>query len=297
MERMDGTEDQRERQATEEFQRETEEFGRRARALGLDNPSGYYWYHTVDLPHGLVTPGLYDYRQSLPCFQFPEDMSGMRVLDVGSATGFFAFEFEKRGAAVVSVELPSLYALDRFPGQDIGQIIEKIEEMIGPQAPERREGGAGRPSAEQLYFKMLEGPFEFCRKLLGARIERCYSTVYDLSPANLGPAGFDLIFMGDILLHTLYPLRALAAVAPLCRGSLVIAQVMPDAPGGQPAMHYVGGDRLDSDEVSWWWPNQPCFEQLLKKLGFRDVAAVGHHTGALRPSGYQFDRAILRAVK
>jgi len=37
---------------------------------------------------------VYDFRQSLPCFQFPEDMRGMRVLDVGSATGFFAFEFE-----------------------------------------------------------------------------------------------------------------------------------------------------------------------------------------------------------
>jgi len=293
---MTGTEGHPERQSAEQFQQEAEEFRRRAIELGLEDPRGYYWYHTVELPRGLVTPGAYDFRRSLPCFPFPEDMRGMRVLDVGSATGFFAFEFEKRGAAVVSVELPSLYALDRFPGQNIGQIIEKIGKMIGPQAADAPPGGA-KLSAEQLYFNLLEGPFEFCRKLLGARIERCYSTVYDLSPANLGPAGFDLIFMGDILLHTLHPLRALAAVAPLCRGSLVISQVMPDAPGGQPAMHYVGGDHLDSDEVSWWWPNQPCLEQLLKKLGFREVALVGHHTGALRPSGYQYDRAILRAVK
>jgi tRNA (mo5U34)-methyltransferase len=294
MERMTGAEAQPE---AEQFQHEIEEFRRRAVALGLEDPGGFYWYHTVDLPHGLVTPGVYDFRQSLACFPFPEDMRGMRVLDVGSATGFFAFEFEKRGAAVISVELPSLYTLDRFPGQDIGQIIDKIARMIGPQGADGPRGGAAKLSPDQLYFNLLEGPFEFCRKLLGARIERCYSTVYDLSPANLGPAAFDLIFMGDILLHTLHPLQALAAVAPLCRGSLVISQVIPDAPSDQPAMHYMGGDHLNSDEVSWWWPNRPCLEQLLKKLGFREVVSAGRHTGALRPSGYQYDRAILRALK
>jgi tRNA (mo5U34)-methyltransferase len=275
--------------AENQFQRDAEEFDRRARALGFDDIGNYYWYHTVELPHGLVTPGVYDFRQSLPCFPFPEDMRGMRVLDVGSATGFFAFEFEKRGASVVSVELPSLYALDRFPGQDIEQIIEKIEKMMGSKA--KKHGAA------QLYHYLLEGPFEFCRKLLDSRVERCYSTVYELSPENVGAAGFDLVFMGDILLHTLHPLQAMAAVAPLCRGSLVIAQVMPEAPDGRPAIHYVGGEDLYADEVSWWWPNQPCLEQLLKKLGFREVTAVGRHSGSLRPSGYPYDRAILRAVK
>jgi len=43
-----------------------------------------------------------------PGFPFARGMRGMRVLDVGSATGLLAFEFEKRGASVVSVELPSL---------------------------------------------------------------------------------------------------------------------------------------------------------------------------------------------
>jgi tRNA (mo5U34)-methyltransferase len=228
----------------ERFQRDAEEFDRRARALGFGDIGNYYWYHTVELPDGLVTPGVYDFRQSLSCFPFPEDMRGMRVLDVGSATGFFAFEFEKRGASVVSVELPSLYALDRFPGQDIEQIIEKIERMMGPKAMDHSGAVVKKHDAAQLYRYLLEGPFEFCRKLLNSRVERCYSTVYELSPANVGPGGFDLIFMGDILLHTLHPLQAMAAVAPLCRGSLVIAQVMPEATDGRPAIHYVGGDDL-----------------------------------------------------
>src|SRR4029453_10445970 len=76
------------------------------RALG--NVEGFYWYHTIDLGDGLVTPGDYDFRDRMSEYPFPADMSGQTVLDVGSATGFFAFEFERRGADVVSVELPSI---------------------------------------------------------------------------------------------------------------------------------------------------------------------------------------------
>src|SRR3954463_16061916 len=103
-----------------------------ASALGLADASRYYWYHAVDLGDGLVTPGIYDYRETISHFGFPENMSGMTVLDVGSATGFFAFEFERRGARVVSTELPSLRDLDRFPGQDVENSVRKIERMIFP---------------------------------------------------------------------------------------------------------------------------------------------------------------------
>jgi tRNA (mo5U34)-methyltransferase len=278
-----------------EFLRATAEFNRRAGELGLGDVSRYYWYHTIELPNGLVTPGLYDFRATYPCFRFPEDMRGLRVLDIGSATGFFAFEFAKRGARVVSVELPSLYAIDRFPGQDVEQSLLAIQKMMFPDSVDSTRGFVRKYTAEELYHFLLEGPFEFCRKLLGLEIERCYSSVYDLSAQKLG--GFDLVFLGDVLLHTINPLAALAAVAPLCGGTLVLAQVMPEDVSGKPAMLYVGGDDPGFDEVQWWWPNRLCLIQLLKKLGFREVGEVGHHMGVLRPSGYVFDRTILHAVK
>lgn len=281
--------------APDAFWRAAEVFNQKAAALGVPDIRNYYWYHTVELPDGLVTPGQYDFREALPAFPFPEDMRGLRVLDVGSATGFFAFEFARRGADVVSVELPSLYALDRFPGQDVEQTLDKIRKMMGPRSASETDDGLPY-TAEQMYFYLLEGPFEFCRKRLGARIGRCYSTVYDLTETKVGGT-FDLIFMGDVLLHTLNPLQALAAVAPLCRGTLVFSQVIPDAPDGQAAMLYVGGDSLTSDEVSWWLPNKPCIIGLLKKLGFRTVTDLGYHSGALRPSGYVYRRSILRAEK
>jgi SAM-dependent methyltransferase len=128
------------------YERRKEEFARRALELGYRQALKYIWYHTINLGNGLLTPGVYDYRETLSAFHFPEDMHGMRVLDIGSATGFFAFEFERRGAEVTSVELPSLKQLDRFPGQSTDELIVKIQRMQFPRRP------GGLESYDQHYF-------------------------------------------------------------------------------------------------------------------------------------------------
>src|SRR5580704_16079938 len=283
----------------ESFLEQTEIFASRARQLGLPDTGRFYWYHTIDLGDGLVTPGLYDYRATLPDFHFPENMQGMTVLDVGSATGFFAFEFERRGARVVSTELPSLRDLDRFPGQDVENSVRKIERMIFPDGLDLESMRRG-DSERELYRCLLDGPFQFCKERLGSKVERCYSTVYDLTAGKLGMApqefgGFDLVFLGDVLLHTLYPLNALAALAPLCRGQLVLAQMLPEGPQEPPAMMYVGGGDPAEDDISWWLPNRSCLVQMLTKLGFPTVEEVGWHSGILQPGGHPFRRIILRA--
>jgi SAM-dependent methyltransferase len=267
-------------------------FAERAAALGLQDADRYYWYHTIDLGEGLITPGLYDYRETIGAFGFPNDMRGMTVLDIGSATGYFAFEFERRGARVISVELPSLRDLDRFPGQDVESSLRKVEAMAFSQRGY---------SERDLYWYLLEGPFRFCRERLRSRVERCYSTVYDLTLERTGVReGFDLVFLGDVLIHTLYPLKALAALAPLCRpggGSLVFAGVLPEGPQEPPAMVYIGGSNAAQDEVAWWHPNLSCLTQMLRKLGFADVENLGFHRGVMQPSGFAFERVVLRARK
>ncbi len=290
----------------EQYAAEVERFNARMRALGVRDIDGYYWYHTIDLPVGnsnaagapkIATPGMYDYRSTVGAFQFPEDMRGMSVLDMGSATGYFAFEFERRGADVISVELPTLEQLDRFPGQETGALLKKIERMVVPHSEDKLGGLIRNYSAQELHYYMLEAPFALCARLLGSRVERRYSTVYDLSPETLGRSGFDLVFLGDILLHTLRPFDALVAAAKMCRGTLVLAQRMPGEPDDPPAMLYEGGDQPSEDDICWWMPNEQCFRQLLLKLGFAEVRAIGNHEGLMRPANYPFSRRILRAKR
>lgn len=285
--------------AGEEYLARIEKFNQRALELGLGDLRNYYWYHTIDLGEGLVTPGIFDLRDNLPAFRFPKDMRGMTVLDVGSATGFFAFEFEQRGAHVISVELPSLEDFDRFPGQTIEQVVRKIKRSFVPCSHSPVQlGELVRPiSDEELYFFHLDGPFRFCHQRLNSKVERCYSTVYELSAEKLGVERFDLVFLSNVLLHTLYPLQALGAIAPLCKGTLILSQTMLTGLDSQPVMVYMGGDEPEDDSSTWWYPNKTCFEQLLKKLGFKTVEEVGHDSGALVETGGPYSHTILHARK
>jgi tRNA (mo5U34)-methyltransferase len=68
-----------------------------------------YFFHKIELPNDLVTPGWSDPKtEKLPFYGLPEDMTGMRVLDIGCAEGFFSFEAERRGAR-------EIVAIDSFP--------------------------------------------------------------------------------------------------------------------------------------------------------------------------------------
>ena len=281
----------------EAYEERKVEFARRALQLGHRQSLKYIWYHTIDLGKGLVTPGVYDYRQTVSAFHFPDNLRGKRVLDIGSATGFFAFEFERRGAAVTSVELPSLKQLDRFPGQSIDEIILKIQRMQFPRKAGGLDAYRREYSDAQLYEYLLDGPFRFCKRLLRSKVRRQYASIYDLSLKKLGSKKpFDLVFLGDVLIHTIDPLEALAAVAPLCQGTLVLSQVMDDNDGAEPAMLYTGGSTLD-DEISWWRPNKTFFTQALKKLGFTQVTQVGKNCGYLQHEAFWFERPVLHATK
>ncbi len=146
-----------------------------------------YWYHTIELPDGRTTPGDYDHRSYLRHYGFPTDLTGQSVLDVGPADGFFAFEFERRGAArVVTLDLDPSKHERRFPGSKTGH---------------------------QERFRLL-------RKMLSSTVEARWGDIYDLSPKDLGL--FDLVFCGDLLMHLSDPVRALENLRSVTRGTAVI---------------------------------------------------------------------------
>lgn len=272
----------------EGYEQLVREFNENAVKQGHEDPTNFYWYHTIDLGNGLITPGEYDYRSKLPLFKFPADMTGMNVLDIGSATGFFAFEFEKRGANVVSVELPSIADWDMPFGETSDRTLKNLMEFHRVN------------NIKDLTYRHMHGPFEFCRKALNSKVKRCYATIYDLSKEKLGTDAFDLVFMGDVLIHIFSPLEALATVSPLCRGTLVVAQDLAAVYDGLvPVMQYGGGDGWNDlgDNRSWWTPNRLCMEQMLKRVGFKNVSMVGQHSGTARSEGFSWVRPIIHATK
>jgi tRNA (mo5U34)-methyltransferase len=61
-----------------------------------------YWFQRIELFPGYFSPGWQDpAKDKLPYYGLPDDLTGMRVLDIGCAEGFFSFEAERRGAREV----------------------------------------------------------------------------------------------------------------------------------------------------------------------------------------------------
>ncbi len=268
----------------EEHERLTANFAERARAIPFPGLDRFYWYHTIDLGDGLVTPGQYDFRSCMPAFHFPDDMRGMKVLDVGSATGFFAFECEKRGAQVVSVELPSLQTWDVIP-EERARVLQVIADYHGAA------------TLEEAYYRHLRGPFDFCHQQLGSSVRRCYSTIYKLSAEALGERDFDWVILGDILIHLMSPFEALKVVAPLCRGTLVVTADVMGVEESLPLACFFGKMSMATDARSWWGFNRKCITDMLERVGFDEVSVVGKYSEVLRPSWVPFQRWVFHGKR
>lgn len=59
------------------------------------------WYHTIELPGDIMTPGVNRTSVSLSRLALPPSLVGKSVLDVGAWDGFYSFEAAKRGATRV----------------------------------------------------------------------------------------------------------------------------------------------------------------------------------------------------
>lgn len=64
------------------------------------------WWHVIEFPDGTITPGRCDYskQEDRARFQLPDDLSGQRVLDLGTFDGYWAIEAKKRGADVIAAD-------------------------------------------------------------------------------------------------------------------------------------------------------------------------------------------------
>lgn len=63
-----------------------------------------HWHHKFEVFPGVVTPGAYDPQFLLDKLQLPDDMTGLRALDIGPSDGFFSMHMARRGAQVTAVD-------------------------------------------------------------------------------------------------------------------------------------------------------------------------------------------------
>jgi len=212
-----------------------------------------WWYHTIDLGNGIVTPGVYDHRPLLRYYGIPENLANKTVLDIGTASGFFAFEFERRGASVVvATDLP------------------QVDHDLSPSY--RKQLSANSPSSVHRSCEKLEpnlkDPFLLAKEVLGSKVIKKEINIYDISPETVGK--FDVVFCGSLLLHLTDPLRALFNIREVTKELAIIATMIDPSSSKQPRALFLGG----AEGISWWAPNLDCLVQMAKSAGFKDVQIV-----------------------
>src|SRR5579859_1001218 len=91
-----------------------------------------YWWHSIDLGHGVVTPGgTGDTSRLLQKLALPDDLTGKSVLDIGAWDGFYSFECERRGATRVVASDLFVWREGGKAGFDLARdaLGSRVEEM------------------------------------------------------------------------------------------------------------------------------------------------------------------------
>ena len=204
------------------------------------------WFHSIDLGHGIVTPGRDESGRKLGWIGLPEDLRGLSVLDVGAWDGFFAFEAERRGA-------------------------ERVLAVDGPAWGEPAWGPGG--------FGTRAG-FELARGALGSAVEDRELALEAIAPETVGR--FDVVLFLGVLYHLKHPWLALERVASVCDGLLIVETHADLLDLGRPAMALYPGAELAGDGSNWWGPNLAALEAMLREEGFARVQVVHREPRAYR---------------
>lgn len=204
-----------------------------------------YWYHKIELPGGLTTPGWAPIDASK--YRIPEDMKGMRVLDVGSWDGYWTWEALKRGAMYV-------VAIDDFSDE------------LGDMQVSRQDRWR---------------TWDLCQKAFGYRsCQRLTMSVYDIGRLTIQ---FDAIFCFGTLYHLKHPTWALERLRSVANPGCTIhieSAILDDVkspytgfgirPGNCLAEYYDNG-QFGKNKTNYCVPTIRCIESWLRMTGWSDV--------------------------
>jgi SAM-dependent methyltransferase len=218
-----------------------------------------FWYHSYYFDNGFEVRGAYNIGKDIEEYGFPDDMSDMKVLDIGTGGGWFAFYFEQHGAEVTTVDVRGYCDFDvrgRYNYPPV-ESEKPVPDRIGPDG-------------EPIYFSPVSGAFWIMRDLLKSRVKYMNARVYDLQPDLFDGQSFDLVFMGALLLHLRDPIGALMAARSVCADQLITTTRIMVKDGDNPH------PRMDlpwtrDNTISWWRPNKACYKHWFLAAGFRQV--------------------------
>jgi len=226
-----------------------------------------YWYHSFYFDNGYAQRGDYDIGLGVEEYGFPSDMRGMRVLDVGTGSGWFATFFEQRGASVTTVDVRGYGDFDVY-GRAVAAApgsADRAPDLVLPD---------GRP----VFHSPVSRGFWVMKGLLGLKVEFVNARIYDLRPELFGGESFDLVFVGSLLMHVRDPIGALSSVRSVCRGTVVANTLRIEGGGDSDSVPYQILLASRDVSINWWVPSRACVSKWFEGAGFSQADVVGSVT-------------------
>lgn len=269
-------------------------------APGSDLPSRVeavpFWWHSIDLGEGVVTPGfktLAVLEAELTRLELG-DLRGKSVLDVGSYDGYFAFAAERLGADRV-------VALDHYVWSfELSEYMKYRDACVARGAP------VAAPEALPELWRPDELPgrraFDVAHQALGSNVEVVVGDLLDYDLDALGT--FDVVLYLGVLYHMRHPLLALERLAAVTRGTAVIETQAESFRSSErlPLCRFIERDEFNADPTNWWTFNEAALLSMCRAAGF-DHAEMLHappswqRRAAAALKGSAPFRAYLRAVR
>ncbi len=195
----------------------------------------HYWWHSIDLGNGLVTPGQWFLEHMAWRYEdtfSPIDLEGRTVVDFGAWNGAFSVEAARRGATRVMAVDHYTWTHPAFRGRQTFDLVNRVT-GLGIEARDID----------------LDGP--------------------QLDLSTFGR--FDVVLFLGVFYHLRDPLVALREVAALAREVLVVETHTRLTLSRVPSLRFYPSHELEGDTTNWWSPNVACIVALLKLCGFARV--------------------------
>ena len=190
-----------------------------------------WFYHKMDVDGDLID-ARWDLRGCIDDYLSNFDFTGKRVIDIGAASGYLSFEMEKKGADVVSYDMPDGSYWDH---------------LIYP--------GCEKPKARGT--DGLFNSYEYLHEKLNSKNKIYRANIYDPLPDELGE--FDVAVFGTMLSHVRDPIGVLMNILLKVKDSAILVNPFPDEPTRY--QNWMG--------KTWWMICEEDIKNIMSDIGFK----------------------------
>ncbi|MCJ2141131.1 class I SAM-dependent methyltransferase [Methylobacterium sp. E-066] len=216
-----------------------------------------YWYHSMSFPDGEAVRGSWTI-ENFDQYIGGYDLNGKTVLDVGTASGFLAFNAERSGAVVTGFDAATTHEFRHFPFASSLSYKDII---------------TSRDVWERENLIPIKNSWWYAWRKFNSQSKCVYAPMAELYewPEKM----FDVVMAGAIVEHLSDPVYAIGAWARLAKEAVLIpfTNVLPL---DDLVIHPI--TNLDNPNIFyvWWHLSRGLYTKIFDNLGF-DIAFTQAH--------------------